>query len=92
MLGILWESQGSFRAQLGTWQGWPVGKLFFSLSSSSDIQIQQVPLLRPVPTEVVATRAGSPAPGTDVPPPQQEHLPPCAPAPAPALAGEPVRA
>ena len=35
-----------------------MGKLFFSPSSSSDLQIQQVPLPRPVPTEVVATRAG----------------------------------
>ena len=40
MLGILWESLGSFSVQLGTWQGWPVGKLFFSPSSSSELQIQ----------------------------------------------------
>ena len=50
------------------------------------------PLPGPVSTEVVATRAGSPAPGTDVRPPQQERPPPPAPAPAPALAGEHVRA
>ena len=40
MLGILWESLGSFSAQLGTWQGWPVGKIFFSPSASCDLQIQ----------------------------------------------------
>ena len=40
MLGILWESLGSLSVQLGTWQGWPVGKLFFSPSSSYDLQIQ----------------------------------------------------
>ena len=40
MLDILWESLGSLSVQLGTWQGWPVGKLFFSPSSSSGLQIQ----------------------------------------------------
>ncbi|CAI9164045.1 unnamed protein product [Rangifer tarandus platyrhynchus] len=53
------------------------------------LAFNRAPLPRPVPTEVVATRAGSPAPGSDVPPPQQARPPPRAHAPALALAREP---